>query len=71
MIYSDFSTNPREVQQSGVETDSVIADLHALKETLFNGSKGDAEGFREVMLSTRLFDSHREIAEEFIREEFQ
>ena len=71
MIYSDFSTNPREIQQSGVETDSVIAGLHALKEALFNGSKGDAEGFREVMLSTRLFDSHRVIAEEFIQEEFQ
>lgn len=71
MIYSDFSTHPREIQQSVLEKDSVIEGLRALKISLFNGSKGDARGFRKVMLSTRLFENHPEIAEEFIREEFE
>lgn len=71
MIYSDFSTHPREVQQALIDKDTVIEGLRALKSTLFSGSDGNAEGFREVMLSTRLFEGHREIAEEFIREEFK
>jgi len=70
MIYSDFSTHPREIQQSQVAEDTVIERLKALKDTLFNGGEVDADAFREVVRSTRLFDAHMEITEQFIREEF-
>lgn len=70
MIYSDFSTHPREIQQSQVAEDTVIDRLKVLKDTLFNGSEADADAFREVVRSTRLFETHMEIAEQFIREEF-
>ncbi len=71
MIYSDFSTHPREVKQSGADKDAVIENLQKLKDSLFEGSEGDAESFRQVMRSTRLFEKYLDVAEDFIREEFQ
>ena len=70
MIYSDFSTHPREIQQTQVAEDTVIDRLKVLKDTLFNRGEADADAFRDVIRSTRLFDAHMEIAEQFIREEF-
>jgi hypothetical protein len=69
MIYSDFSTRPREVIQDEVNDAGVVERLKALKEALFSVGEADADGFREVMRSTRLFDNHMDIAERFIREE--
>jgi hypothetical protein len=71
MIYSDYSTNPREVQQQAVEESEVLERLRLLREHLFNGSKPDPDGFREVLRSLRLFDRHPEITERFIREELE
>lgn len=71
MIYSDYSTHPREVAQSATDREAVFENLKALKHTLYNGSTGNPDAFREVMRSTRLFENHLDIAEEFIREEFQ
>ena len=70
MIYSDFSTNPRDVKQKIIESSEVANRLMALKEVLFGSGEADAEVFREVVRSTRLFDNHNEIAEQFITEEF-
>ena len=70
MIYSDFSTHPREIQQSQVPEEIVVEKLKTLKNGLVKGTGTTAEAFREVMRSTRLFDTHMEIAERFIREEF-
>jgi hypothetical protein len=69
MIYSDFSTNPREVRRETVDSKEVLDRLRALKEVLFGQGETDAEVFREVMRSTRLFDNHNKIAEKFILEE--
>jgi hypothetical protein len=71
MIYSDFSTHPRDLKQADTDKDAVVERLRALKNSLFNNSGGDAQSFRQVMRSTRLFESHLDIAEEFIREEFE
>lgn len=71
MIYSDYSIHPRDVQQSTTDAGTVIDRLKALKNSLFGCSDGDAEGFREVIRSTRLFESHLDIVEDFIREEFR
>lgn len=69
MIYSDFSTNPREMQQSEIDEDSVVDRLLTLKKILFNGKSFDVEAFREVIKSMRLFGDHMEIVENFIAEE--
>ena len=65
MIYSDFSTHPRDVIQAPSD-EAVTARLRALRDALSNM---DATGFREVVRSTRLFDQHMNIAEKFIQEE--
>lgn len=69
MIYSDYSSNPREVDQNSLEDGAVIERLQALKETLFNGGSPDENIFREVTASTRMFDKHQDIIEKFIEEE--
>lgn len=71
MIYSDYSTHPRDLKQSSLDGESVLERLRTLKESLLGGTKADAETFREVIRSTRLFDNHMDIAEKFIREEFR
>ena len=53
-----------------MEADAVIGRLVALRGAI-GGPAADAATFREVLRSTRLFDGHMEIAEKFIREEFQ
>ncbi len=71
MIYSDFSTHPRDVKQSETDKDAVMENLRELRDSLFKGSEGGAESFRQVMRSTRLFEKHLDVAEDFIREEFE
>ena len=71
MIYSDYSTHPRQIKQSVMSNNAVIEKLAALKIVLFHGNNCTAEEFREVMRSTRLFEDHLELAEKFIREEWK
>ena len=68
MIYSDYSTHPRQVKQSDMDRDTVIKKLAVLKNVLSHDNDCTAEHFREVMRSTRLFEDHLDIAEEFIQE---
>lgn len=70
MLYSDYSTNPRDVNQLAMEANAVVERLTALREAI-GGPAADATTFREVIRSMRLFDGHMEIAEKFIREEFR
>ena len=70
MIYSDYSTSPREVRQFETDGNAVISRLNALKNILSNDGDCNAAVFREVMHSTRLFENHLDIAEEFISKEF-
>lgn len=70
MIYSDFSSSPREVDQNSLEDGAVIERLQALKDTLFNGGNAEVNIFREVTVSTRMFDKHHDIVEKFIEEAF-
>ncbi|HRP44782.1 MAG TPA: ATP-binding protein [Ginsengibacter sp.] len=70
MIYSDYSSNPRDVDQASISDSDVVDRLMALKEALSSGSGVDADTFREVMISTRVFDHHQELSEKFIEEEF-
>ena len=69
-IYSDYSTNPRDVDQTHVPDELILQRLKALKETLSNGGALDASVFEEVTISTRVFDNHLDVVNKFIREEF-
>lgn len=70
MIYSDYSLHPREIAQANDTVDSVLARLQALKDAFSDNATMGAKGFREIVRSTRLFDSHMEVAERFIAKEF-
>jgi hypothetical protein len=70
MIYSDYATSPREVEQVSIDEELVREKLVALKTALFGQQRGDAAQFRDVLRSARIFDRHMEVAEAFIREEF-
>ena len=70
MIYSDCSTHLKDVQQSQIAENEVIDRLKALKDVLFDGKKADAESFREIIRSTRFFESRMDIVEQFIKKEF-
>ena len=70
MIYSDYSTSPREVRQFETDGDAVIESLYALKHILSSADNCNAEAFREVMRSTRLFENCSDIVEKFMQEEF-
>jgi len=69
MVYSDYSTNPREVTQAPSVND-VRYQLHDLRCALWGNATGNADAFRDIVRSTRLFDDHGEIVEEYIREGF-
>ena len=71
MIYSDFSIHPREVKPSALEAQEVLERLKILKKVLFDNGEADKGVFREVMQSTRMFDSHKKTVEQFITEEFE
>ena len=67
MVYSDYSTTPRELSQKPSMQD-VRERLHDLKQALWGDAPGDAQAFRIIVKSTRLFDGHRDIVEEYIQE---
>lgn len=68
MIYSDYSTHPQQIKQSEMDKDAVKEKLVRLKNALSHDNDRSTEHFREVMRSTRLFEDHLDIVEEFIRE---
>lgn len=69
MMYSDYSTSPREVNPKP-STQNVREQLHELKRALWDDASGNAEVFRDIVRSTRLFDSHNETVEQYIQKEF-
>lgn len=71
MIYSDYSTHPRDVKQPAADKEHVLDRLRRLKQVLYgNGPGGDPEAFRQVVLSTCLFNDQLESVEDFITEAF-
>lgn len=70
MIYSDYSTNPREVVQAPAGETEVIERLKELRSALYGQGPGDPKTFLQIVRSTRLFDNQMETAEKFIREAF-
>lgn len=70
MIYSDYAMHPREMAQSDVNSEAVIERLKTLRAVFSDNAAIGASTFREIVRSTRLFDSHLDIVENFITEEF-
>lgn len=70
MIYSDYSTHPRDVSQVVVDHALTLDRLRSLKYVLYGDSAGDPEAFLNIVRSTHLFDGQIEIARTFIDEAF-
>jgi hypothetical protein len=70
MIYSDYSTHPREMTRVAVDADLTLERLKGLKHVLYGDGPGDPEAFLQIAQSTRLFDSQIEIIKKFISESF-
>ena len=70
MIYSDFSTHPRQVSQGAAEDENALDRLKSLKQAIYGDGAGDPNAFLQIVRSTRLFEGRMEIAEKFISEAF-
>jgi len=70
MIYSDYSTHPREVSQTTNDLDLTLVRLKSLKQVLYGDGPGDPDAFLQIVKSTHLFDGRIETAMTFINEAF-
>lgn len=69
-IYSDYSTDPKDVGYEAIAAEDATEKLRALGWALFNGGSGDRKAFLQVVKSTHLFDDHEDLVEKFIEEAF-
>ena len=70
MIYSDYSTHPREMTRVAANGDLALERLRGLRHVLYGDGPGDPEAFLQIAQSTRLFDSQVELVKAFINENF-
>src|SRR5438270_2104629 len=70
MIYSDYSTAPREVRQAPVGADRTTERLQELRQAIFPDGQGDPETLRRIIRSTRLFDGQAEAVDRYLGEAF-
>jgi hypothetical protein len=70
MIYSDYSTHPREMTRGVADADVTIERLKDLKRVLYGYGPGDPGAFLQIAQSTRLFDGQIETVKSFISESF-
>lgn len=70
MIYSDYSTHPREMTRGAEDGNVTLERLKALKRVLYGSGPGDPEAFLQIAQSTHLFDGQIESVKVFIKENF-
>jgi Histidine kinase-, DNA gyrase B-, and HSP90-like ATPase len=70
MIYSDYSTHPREVRNVAVDSNLTLDRLNNLKQVLYGEALGDPNAFLQIVQSTHLFDDQIEMVNIFINETF-
>lgn len=70
MIYSDYSTSPRDVKQSTARLPDACETLKSLKEVLFGDQAVQPEQFLAVIRSTRLFEGQDDVIAKFLEEAF-
>lgn len=68
MIYSDYSTHPREFRQTAAEGSLTLDRLKALKQVLYGDGPSDLNAFLQIVESTHLFDNQIEMVKAFINE---
>ena len=72
MIYSDYSTHPRQIRQKvAIADEAMLPILKSLWNGLYGSGIGDAEDFLMVIRSTKIFDGQESMIEEFVRGSFQ
>jgi len=71
MIYSDYSTRPREINQKSMDPSQTLERLKGLRQVLFGDGPGDPSAFLQIVRSTRIFDGQIELAKKFISENFR
>lgn len=71
MIYSDYSTHPREVAQTGLDESEILERLQKLQHALYGSGPYNSVEFMKIVRSTRLFDGHLEAAQKYISEVFE
>ncbi len=70
MIYSDYSTHPREINQRSVDESQTMDRLRSLRQVLYGDGPGNAKVFLQIVRSTHLFDGQMDLVEKFINEAF-
>ena len=70
MIYSDYSTSPREVGQAVDHGNETLENLKSLHAALYGDGSGDPEAFLQIVRSTRLFEGQIDVAENYVKEAF-
>lgn len=70
MIYSDYSTHPREINQKALDESQALELLKSLRKVLYGDGPGNPNAFLQIVRSTHLFDGQIELAEKFISETF-
>ncbi|PUA27737.1 MAG: ATP-binding protein [Cellvibrio sp. 79] len=68
MIYSDYSTSPREINRHIVDESQVIEQLKKLWQTIYSNDAGNPDVFIQIVRSTHLFDNQLKLVEKFIFE---
>lgn len=70
MIYSDYSTNPRDVTQTNIDESEILERLKGLRHALYGEGPGDPLAFMQIVRSTRLFENQMDTAEKYTKEAF-
>lgn len=70
MIYSDYSTHPRNFKRVISDKSEILERLKHIRQVLYGDGPGDANDFREILRTTHLFDDQNEQVEQFISETF-
>ncbi len=70
MIYSDYSTQPRDVRNTSASDDELRARLRELRLILFGETVPEPAEFMNIIRSTRMFEHKMELVQQFIGEEF-
>lgn len=65
MIYSDYSSSPRSVDQFSIEKVNVLQKLEELGKSLFGSGEVNIDTFRRVVESVRMFDAYQEMVEQY------
>ena len=69
MIYSDYSTHPRNFSQvANSDLTVALERLKGLKQVLYGDGPADPEAFLQIVKSTHLFDGQLDIVATFIQE---